>query len=67
MLTEREAIAAHIAEGFAQAERGELIDAEEAARILRERRAKRDAKRLPEEPETRERIGRLGNRTATSR
>jgi predicted transcriptional regulator len=52
MLTEREAIAAHIAEGFAQAERGELIDAEGAVRILRERRAKRDAKRRPDEPET---------------
>ncbi|MGD1063303.1 MAG: hypothetical protein ABR860_08570 [Terracidiphilus sp.] len=58
MLTEREAIAAHIAEGFAQAERGELIDAEKTVRILRERRAKRDAKRLPEEPETRERTER---------
>ena len=41
MLAEREAVAAHVAEGFAQAERGELVDAEEAARILRERRAKR--------------------------
>ncbi|MGA2341334.1 MAG: hypothetical protein ABSF75_15675 [Terracidiphilus sp.] len=41
MLAEREAIAAHVAEGFAQAERGELVDADEAARILRERRAKR--------------------------
>jgi hypothetical protein len=59
MLTEREAIAAHIAEGFAQAERGELIDAEEAVRILRERRAKRDAKQLPDEPETREQTERL--------
>jgi predicted transcriptional regulator len=41
MLSEREAVAAHVAEGFAQAERGELVDADEAARILRERRAKR--------------------------
>jgi predicted transcriptional regulator len=41
MLAEREAVAAHVAEGFAQAERGELVDADEAARILRERRAKR--------------------------
>jgi predicted transcriptional regulator len=41
MLAEREAVAAHVAEGFAQAERGELVDTEEAARILRERRAKR--------------------------
>jgi predicted transcriptional regulator len=51
MLTEREAIAAHIAEGFAQAERGELLDPEEAVLILRERRAKRDEKRSPQEPE----------------
>jgi len=41
MLAEREAVAAHVAEGFAQAERGELVDADEAARILRDRRAKR--------------------------
>ncbi len=41
MLAEREAAAAHVAEGFAQAERGELVDADEAARILSERRAKR--------------------------
>ncbi len=41
MLAEREAVAAHVAEGFAQAERGELVDADEAARILSERRAKR--------------------------
>jgi predicted transcriptional regulator len=41
MLADREAVAAHIAEGFAQAERGELVDGDEAARILRERRAKR--------------------------
>lgn len=41
MLAERDDIAAHIAEGFAQAERGELIEPEEAARILRARRAKR--------------------------
>lgn len=41
MLEERGAVAAHIAEGFAQAERGELIDAERAVRILQERRAKR--------------------------
>ena len=52
MLKEREAIAAHIAEGFAQAERGELIDPEEAIRILQERRAKRDARRRAEETET---------------
>ncbi len=41
MMANREAIAAHIAEGCAQAERGELIDPEDAVRILRERRAKR--------------------------
>ncbi len=41
MLAEREAVAAHVAEGFAQAERGELVDADEAACILSERRAKR--------------------------
>ncbi len=41
MLAQADAIAAHVAEGFAQAERGELVDADEAARILRERRAKR--------------------------
>ena len=41
MLPEREAIAAHIAEGFAQAERGELVDTEEAKRVLSDRRAKR--------------------------
>jgi predicted transcriptional regulator len=41
MLAERETVAAHIAEGFAQAKRGELLDADEAARVLRERRAKR--------------------------
>jgi predicted transcriptional regulator len=58
MLTENEAIAAHIAEGFAQAERGELIDPEEAVRILRDRQTKRAAKRLPEEPKAPERIGR---------
>ena len=41
MLTDREAIAAQIEEGFAQAERGELVDAEQAVRILHERRATR--------------------------
>ncbi len=34
-------IRAQIERGFAQAERGELIDGDEAVRILRERRAKR--------------------------
>jgi predicted transcriptional regulator len=37
----KEAIAAQIAEGFEQAERGELIDAEQAVQLLADRRAKR--------------------------
>ena len=37
----RDEFAAQIAEGFGQAERGELIEADEAIRILRERRAQR--------------------------
>jgi predicted transcriptional regulator len=41
LLEDREAIAAHIAQGVAQAERGELVDEEEAVRILRQRRAGR--------------------------
>ncbi len=41
LLEDREAIAAHIAEGVAQAERGELFDEEEAVRILQQRRAGR--------------------------
>ena len=41
MLIGSEAIAAQIEAGFAQAERGELIDAEQAIQILRERRARR--------------------------
>ena len=41
MLAEREAIAAQIAEGYAQAERGELVSAEDAIRTLHDRRAKR--------------------------
>jgi len=36
-----EAIAARIAQGFAQAERGELFDAGQAIRILQERHAQR--------------------------
>jgi predicted transcriptional regulator len=41
-LTEQhEAVAAKIAAGFAQAERGELVEAEEALEMLRQRRAKR--------------------------
>jgi len=41
MLAKRDAIAAQIAEGFGQAERGELMDAEVAIRTLDERRANR--------------------------
>lgn len=41
MLEERDAVSAHIAEGFTQAERGELISPEQAVRTLQERRAKR--------------------------
>ena len=41
-LTEqREAMAAKIATGFAQAERGELMDGEAAVEMLRQRRAER--------------------------
>jgi predicted transcriptional regulator len=42
MLANREEIAAHIEEGFAQAERGELIPDYEVKRILQERRRQRD-------------------------
>jgi predicted transcriptional regulator len=38
---DHETIAAQIEEGFAQAERGELVDADQAIQILQERRAKR--------------------------
>jgi predicted transcriptional regulator len=41
MLADKDAIAAQIQEGFAQAERGELVDAERAAQILQDRRADR--------------------------
>jgi Arc/MetJ-type ribon-helix-helix transcriptional regulator len=41
MLAQREGIAAHIATGFAQAERGELTDGNEAVEILRRRRVTR--------------------------
>ena len=41
MLERREAIAAHIEKGFAQAERGELIDGDAAIEMLRQRRAER--------------------------
>jgi Arc/MetJ-type ribon-helix-helix transcriptional regulator len=41
MLAKREEIAAHIATGYAQAERGELIDGDAAVELLRQRRAER--------------------------
>jgi Arc/MetJ-type ribon-helix-helix transcriptional regulator len=41
MFDQREAIAAHIETGFAQAERSELIDGDAAIEILRQRRAER--------------------------
>ena len=41
MLADRETISAQIAEGFAQAERGELLDGEQGIQALRDRRAKR--------------------------
>jgi antitoxin ParD1/3/4 len=41
MLEQREAVAAHIEKGFAQAERGELTDGDIAVEILRQRRAER--------------------------
>lgn len=41
MLGQREAIAAHIATGFAQAERGELIDGDAVPEMLRQRRDER--------------------------
>ena len=41
MLGQREEVAAHIAAGFEQAERGELIDGDAVIKILRQRRAER--------------------------
>jgi len=41
MLEQREAVAAHIETGFAQAERGELTDGDTAVEMLRQRRAER--------------------------
>lgn len=41
MIEQREAVAAHIETGFAQAERGELIDGDAAVEMLRQRRAER--------------------------
>jgi Arc/MetJ-type ribon-helix-helix transcriptional regulator len=41
MVAHRQSVAAHIATGFAQAERVELIDADAAVEMLRQRRAER--------------------------
>jgi antitoxin ParD1/3/4 len=41
MIEQREAVAAHIEKGFAQAERGELIDGDAAIEMLRRRRDER--------------------------
>ncbi len=41
MFEKREAIASHVETGFAQAERGELIDGDAAVEMLRKRRAER--------------------------
>jgi hypothetical protein len=41
MLEQREAVAAHIEKGFAQAERGDLVDGDAAVEMLRQRRAQR--------------------------
>jgi len=41
MIEQREAVAAHIETGFAQAERGELIDGDAAVEMLRQRRSGR--------------------------
>jgi Arc/MetJ-type ribon-helix-helix transcriptional regulator len=41
MVEQREAIAAHIETGFAQADRGDVIDGDEAVEMLRRRRAER--------------------------
>ena len=41
MLEQRAAVDAHIEQGFAQAERGELIDGDAAIAMLRKRRAER--------------------------
>lgn len=41
MLEDRDAISAHIESGFAQAERGELIDGDVAVETLRQRRIQR--------------------------
>jgi len=43
MLEQRDVIAAHIEEGFAQAERGELIDGDDVITMLRRRRREKDS------------------------
>jgi hypothetical protein len=43
MVAERQAVATQIATGFAQAERGELIDGDAAMEMLRQRRAERES------------------------
>jgi antitoxin ParD1/3/4 len=45
MLEQRDAVAAHVEAGFAQAERGELIDGDTAVEMLRRRRAARLTRR----------------------
>ena len=45
MVEQREAVAAHIEKGFAQAERGELIDGDAAVEMLR----RRDERLKPQE------------------
>lgn len=47
MLEQRDKVAAHIAVGFAQAERGELTDGDAAVEMLRRRRAERLLHRRP--------------------
>ncbi|MGA2592874.1 MAG: hypothetical protein ABSH32_23420 [Bryobacteraceae bacterium] len=41
MVEQREAVAAHIGTGFAQADRGDLTDGDAAVEMLRQRRAER--------------------------
>jgi predicted transcriptional regulator len=41
LMADKESIAAQIEEGFAQSERGELVDVEQAIQTLQDRRAKR--------------------------
>jgi hypothetical protein len=45
MAEQREAVAAHIATRFAQAERGELMDGEAAIQTLRQRRVEQPKSR----------------------